>query len=580
MDMDAARALFSEGRQAEALVAARAAFNPAIRDHQTTLGLICAFTGHLAEAAQHLSLGLEPGQGQTQHWRVLAAVRGQLGDRRGEAEALQEAVSIDPADPDLALFLAAAQLQAGDAARALDAALAALRLRDSTEARRLIVDAAAFGVDRTDPEFRVIIRRALAESWARPERLSRAACALIRATDLPLETDPILGELLVAGPLADADLELKLTAERARCLLAGGGPEPFLSRLARQCWINEYCWRVSPAEAAALAVLDPESPLWSLYRETEPPRPAPDIPVLTPIRSDASQEVRAMYEENPYPRWMNMPPRTPRPLTRVLQSTFQHVHVDPIEGADILVAGCGTGQHAIQFALGYENARVLAVDLSRSSLAYAARKAAELGVSHITFAQADLLELGALGRTFDAITCAGTLHHMADPFEGLRALVAMLKPGGALNLGIYSRIARRELEPAKALARTYPKTPEGVRALRAAIIDAPEGDPVRAVLTWSDFYSTSMARDLLMHVLERQLTVADIKRMAEVFGLRFLGFVAPSAVLAAYRRANPDDVAATDLDRWAAFEAANPTIFRGMYQFWMQRPPVGSPPQG
>ncbi len=39
----------------------------------------------------------------------------------------------------------------------------------------------------------------------------------------------------------------------------------------------------------------------------------------------------------------------------------------------------------------------------------------------------------------------------------------------------------------------------------------------------------------------------------------------------AYRAAFPDDAAMTDLESWHRFETANPDIFRGMYQFWVQK---------
>jgi SAM-dependent methyltransferase len=40
---------------------------------------------------------------------------------------------------------------------------------------------------------------------------------------------------------------------------------------------------------------------------------------------------------------------------------------------DILIAGCGTGQHAIETAQRFAGANVLAIDLSLGSLAYARR---------------------------------------------------------------------------------------------------------------------------------------------------------------------------------------------------------------
>ena len=58
---------------------------------------------------------------------------------------------------------------------------------------------------------------------------------------------------------------------------------------------------------------------------------------------------------------------------------------------EVLIAGCGTGQQAVQAALAYgPQARVLAIDLSAASLAYAARMAERFGARNVAFAQADL----------------------------------------------------------------------------------------------------------------------------------------------------------------------------------------------
>ena len=49
------------------------------------------------------------------------------------------------------------------------------------------------------------------------------------------------------------------------------------------------------------------------------------------------------------------------------------------------------------------------------------------------------------------------------------------------------------------------------------------------------------------------------------------GFEADAAVLQSYRQAFPNDPAATNLAQWHQFETANPAIFAGMYQFWVQK---------
>ena len=44
------------------------------------------------------------------------------------------------------------------------------------------------------------------------------------------------------------------------------------------------------------------------------------------------------------------------------------------------------------------------------------------------------------------------------------------------------------------------------------------------------------------------------------------------AILALYRQRFPGDRTANDLTCWDAFEADHPTLFGGMYIFWVQKP--------
>src|SRR5262249_36781836 len=127
---------------------------------------------------------------------------------------------------------------------------------------------------------------------------------------------------------------------------------------------------------------------------------------------------------------------------------------------DILIAGCGTGRHATQVAQLYPNARVLAVDISMPSLAYARRKTRELGLRNIEYVQAHILELGTIDRSFDRIESVGVLHHLAEPTSGWRVLVSLLRPGGTMRIGLYSELARRVVTEARAriAARGYRAT--------------------------------------------------------------------------------------------------------------------------
>src|SRR5262249_44471389 len=159
------------------------------------------------------------------------------------------------------------------------------------------------------------------------------------------------------------------------------------------------------------------------------------------------------YEENPYPRWLKAEPVGQALLLdqylrrRFPAVAFESLGKRPIE---ILVAGCGTGQHAIETAQRFEGAEVLAIDLSLGSLGYAKRKTRELQRSNIDYAQADILQLAALGRSFHLIEVSGVLHHLADPLAGWRVLLTLLRPGGFMAVGLYSEIARAEIVATRA----------------------------------------------------------------------------------------------------------------------------------
>ena len=414
-----------------------------------------------------------------------------------------------------------------------------------------------------------------------------------------LIADRLLAEMLRSFPIFPGWFEFNMTATRRQFLVRDyrGLTSDFLAHLAIQCHLNEYAWAEDATEtsvvdglAARLIELTPDQvmqvacyrplaslpgadallskawigPVQDVLREQvtavrEEQAIAADIPSLGVIRNEVSQGVRAQYEVNPYPRWRRAAGGAP--VTEI------HGRVLP-KAYDLLVAGCGTGRHAIDATLLLPGAKTLAIDLSRASLAYAIRKTRELGLEdRITYAQADILEIADSGRTFDMVQSAGVLHHMADPFEGARAVSRMVKPGGLLALGLYSVRARKHLDTAKALGKAY--TPETVREFRQAILNAPGDGQVHASIVNSrDFYATSGCRDLLMHVQEHQHTIADLQRMMNENGLEFLGFHQFQQVKAQYQRMFPHDPKGRDLAAWDKFEIMYPETFVRMYQFW------------
>ncbi len=184
----------------------------------------------------------------------------------------------------------------------------------------------------------------------------------------------------------------------------------------------------------------------------------------------------------------------------------------------------------------------------------------------------DLLRLGALDRRLDVIEASGVLHHLADPWEGWRALLSLLRPGGIMRLGLYSKAARQDVAAAREFiaAQSYPPTPEGIRRRRQAMMAAPADTPLRRLSESSDFGSTGGCRDLLFHVQEHRLTLPRIGAFLAAHGLAFLGFDLGGPAPQLYQSQFPGDPAMTDLAAWDAFEQDHPATFAGMYQFWVQ----------
>jgi tetratricopeptide (TPR) repeat protein/SAM-dependent methyltransferase len=449
-----------------------------------------------------------------------------------------------------------------------------------------------------------------------------------------LAEDALLLAHLRAAPVCDPTLERALTRLRRVLLLALTGPglpdrpawRALCAAIAEQCFLNEYVFAETDGEFQVLAVLvraaeaalasgeQPPAVLVALlgaYRPlyrweragalqalswpeeiarllnrqvAEPLAEAAiqaELPALTPISNPVSVGVRAQYEENPYPRWMTtglLP--EPVPLPRFLHALFPHAALPASpawdapgwETPEVLVAGCGTGREAVWAASTLKNAKVLAVDLSRRSLAYATRQSRRLGLN-IEFAQADLLELGALGRRFDVVHSVGVLHHMEDPMAGLRVLRGLMRPHGVMEVGLYSAAARRPILAARQFIaeRGHPPTLDGIRRVRRDILGLPADHPARAVVHSPDFYGTSACRDLLMHVHELHVTLPWLAGALETLGLEFLGFrLADPAVTALYRKLFPEDPAMTSLARWDRLEAEHPMIFGGLYQAWVR----------
>src|SRR5262249_52275717 len=202
-----------------------------------------------------------------------------------------------------------------------------------------------------------------------------------------------------------------------------------------------------------------------------------------------------------------------------------------------------TGQHPINTACRFKDSHVLAVDLSLTSLGYAQRKTRELGVTNLQYAQADLLKLASIGRSFDIIETSGVLHHLSDPFEGWRVLLSLLRPGGVMSVGLYSELGRADVVEIRNLIaqQGYGQSPDDIRRCRRELMVRDGGRLLQYLWKSHDFFSTSGCRDLLFHVQEHRLTIPEIKRFLSENDLTFVGFELDLRRVEAFRRSFPAD---------------------------------------
>lgn len=304
-----------------------------------------------------------------------------------------------------------------------------------------------------------------------------------------------------------------------------------------------------------------------------------DIPSLSPIVDEVSQKVEAQYMEHPYPRWNFSQRVDPTDINQYVYQIFGYLrselpYLPSDRTLDLLVAGCGTGKHSLTCSFGYKNVDVLAIDLSKASMAYAIRKTREAEVKNIRYLQADILDLDKLEQQFDIVESAGVLHHMRDPMAGWQKITDRLKPNGLMKIGLYSTTARKAIYEARAEIQTlnYSTDEDSMRAFRRHIMELPANHSMKRVMLLRDFYNLAECRDLLFHVQEHTFTIPQIKTCIAQLGLRFLGFeFLDYAILANFNKRFDDPKAIRSLDAWHEFEQENPDTFKSMYQFWLRK---------
>lgn len=438
-----------------------------------------------------------------------------------------------------------------------------------------------------------------------------------------VDEEPLFLKLMTLCPLGDLAFEKILTNARSVLLMSANNISAapttlrFLSALALQCFANDYLYHQTDEETKSLTILETlveqallkgiqPSPQWVLilgsYKALhqyqwcgqlsltqdlqailamqvfEPQQEhylKTKIPILKELSDKVSSKVRDQYEESPYPKWIDLGLiLSPAPIAKVVKALKVRLadhKIFEVEAPAILIAGCGTGQHSIDTAARFKNAKVLAIDLSLSSLAYAQRKTEAFGVQNLEYMQADLLDLGQLNKTFDIIESSGVLHHMEKPMAGWKVLVSCLKVGGLMKIGLYSELARQHIAKMREeIQQLNTETDHiGMKRFRNGVIRS-KAPHHQLIISSPDFHSMGSLQDLLFHVQEHRFTIPQIQHCLTKLGLKFCGFEV-GTITQDFKRTNSGEDDAYDLIKWHTYEQAHPHAFAGMYQFWCQK---------
>jgi ubiquinone/menaquinone biosynthesis C-methylase UbiE len=121
------------------------------------------------------------------------------------------------------------------------------------------------------------------------------------------------------------------------------------------------------------------------------------------------------------------------------QSAFRRLAETGVIAGPVLDSGCGTGEHALLFAsLGIE---AVGVDVSPTAIRQAQAKARDQGLA-ARFLVGNVLDLGAVGRTFRSVVDSGTFHTLDDRERQryVTELSRCVEPGGRVFVLCFSEL--------------------------------------------------------------------------------------------------------------------------------------------
>jgi SAM-dependent methyltransferase len=416
-----------------------------------------------------------------------------------------------------------------------------------------------------------------------------------------IESDPIALEFLSSRLISNHIIEETIISIRKKLIesILNNNYKPihqiFLRALKKQCELNDFIYltdkeemsnveklkdkylKESPAiKIAAQLILESYSDEPSKnqlknqnhldYRITQKQNNETTLPAIL----ESETPIQSFYESNPYPTWTSKPKHS----ESTLDELFKKLNLKQAPPSNnILVAGCGTGRHAIQLALTYPHTEILGLDISKASLQYATQKRYEYNIQNLKFICGDINNIPSLNMKFSLIECIGVLHHLQDPLKGCEVILSALENGGIAKIGLYSTYARVPIADLANLAskNEIPYAPSNLEKIRNLSIQNYKYKRIREIVNSQDFYSRSGCMDLLFNPLEKTFTTRDIRSLIRILDCEFAGFEKEEQNKSpAFRKFNEHSNMGSLFGAWELFETLNPNFFSEMYLFWLK----------
>ncbi|KAE9380883.1 methylase [Stipitochalara longipes BDJ] len=183
----------------------------------------------------------------------------------------------------------------------------------------------------------------------------------------------------------------------------------------------------------------------------------------------------------------------------------------------LLDVGAGSGTISVSFAKLIPDGHVTGVDLNASILPRARAVAEMAGVKNIEFQEGSVYKLPFADETFDVTFCHQVLIHIGTPWDALREMLRVTKPGGI----VAAREGDYETEC------VWPELPElgKFHKLMAGLMSAGGGTPTagRQLLSWALKTGVERSQVTLSYSTSSYYTPSERKTFSQGLGDQLRG---------------------------------------------------------